>query len=488
MKPTLNKSLVTLMIVSQVLLIAFVIQWLSSQYKSEKAELEKEMTWQFEKSQQEVFDSLLEINLITPMLKRKSGFKISMHDENTDTSHSTGKVKMYVNRNVSHDSIEEMVTIVTDSLGKTETVNIHGEPNDDILTRGVRLIMKETTTNPRHQQEFERRIFSGDDSVMLKTVLEKRFKGNGWAFSARFIDGKSDSISIHQGKGIYLESSMFPEKYGLEVEDFRFYLLNKILPQSLFAIILLLLTGFAFLISYRTLRNQLRLNAMKNEFIDNISHELKTPLSTVKVVVEALRDENIRKDDKTTREYLEMASMEINRLELLTGKVLSTSMIEGGIVKMEKQKIDLSKLINDLIYTLKVRLTNENSSLNFEQDEENYFIDGDILHVQGALLNVIDNSLKYSGRNSKIEITLEKNDRQVTLRVKDNGPGIPLEYLKKIFDKFFRVPSGNLHNVKGHGLGLSYVFMVMKMHGGNINAENNPQGGSIFTLTFPKSA
>ena len=348
------------------------------------------------------------------------------------------------------------------------------------------MIVKQATTNPLRQQEFERKIFSGSDSVMLKTVLAQHFKGNGWAFTAKLSNAKGDSSSIPDRNGIYLESSLFPQKYVLQVSDYRFYLLHKIFPQSLFAIILLLLTGFAFFLSNRTLKNQLRLNEMKNEFIDNISHELKTPLSTVKVVVEALRDENIRKDDKTTREYLEMATMEINRLELLTGKVLSTSMMEGGTIKMEKQKIDLSKLINDLIYSLKVRLTNENSVLTFEPADQNYFMDGDILHVQGALLNLIDNSLKYSGNNTAIIISLDQNENVIILQVKDNGPGIPDEYKKKIFEKFFRIPTGNLHNVKGHGLGLSYVFMVMRMHGGKVHAENDPNGGSIFTLTFPK--
>ena len=227
---------------------------------------------------------------------------------------------------------------------------------------------------------------------------------------------------------------------------------------------------------------------MKNDFIDNISHELKTPLSTVKVVVEALQDEKIRKDEKITKEYLDMASIEINRLELLTGKILSTSMLESGIIKMQKQKIELFKLISDLVYTMKVRVTNDNAQLfikNFDSAE--YVIDGDPVHVQGALLNLLDNSLKYSGKNPKIEITLKKSSAGVQIFINDNGPGIPNEYLGKVFDKFFRVPTGNLHNVKGHGLGLSYVFMVMKMHGGSVSAENVSSYGCIFTLTFPEN-
>ena len=477
------------MIFSQVLLTAFVLQWIISQYNNKKSELQKELTQQFEKSQEEVLDTLLEKNLITPLLKNKNGFKISLHENNIDTFPGNGKLKMFFNKTEKTDSTE-IVTVLTDSINTNKNVTITKETNstNDILLHGVRLIVKEVTGDARHRRELEQRLYSASDTTLLKNLLSQRFKGNGWDFNTKWVSGKQDDSSGHRDKIIYMESSIFPKNYGFEVAGYHFYLLRQILPQAVFAVILLMLTGFAFIISHRSLKKQLRLNTMKNDFIDNISHELKTPLSTVKVVIEALQDENIRKDEKTIKEYLEMASIEISRLELLTGKVLSTSMMESGKIKIQKQKIDLHKLISYLIYAMKVRLTNEHAEVTVDTPEENFYIQGDPLHIQGALLNILDNSLKYSDSPRIIKITLYKNSEGIIVRIKDNGPGIPQEYLKKVFEKFFRVPSGNLHNIKGYGLGLSYVDMVMKMHDGKVFVENDLKTGCVFTLIFPVSS
>ncbi len=484
-----NKSLTALMIISQIVLTVFVVQWLFTQYNNEKSVLQVTLNQQYEKSQQEVLDSILEEKLITPLLKNKNGFKISFQEKIIDSVSENGKLKMFINKTESFDSTR-LVTVLTDTISHQNNKDVSNltDSSNDILLHGVRLIVKEITTTPGYQQEFDHRLYSGSDTTLLKSVLLQRYKGNGWNFNTRWVGKKQFDSSGQHDKIIYMESKIFPKKYGLEITGYRLYLFKKILPQSFFAVILLMLTGLAFLFSYRTLKNQLRLNEMKNDFIDNISHELKTPLSTVKVVVEALQDENIRKDEKTTKEYLQMASIEINRLELLTGKILSSSMMESGIIKMQKQEINLLTLTTDLVYALKVRLTNENAELSIDASAREYFISGDPLHIQGALLNLIDNSLKYSGNHPIIKITLNNTHAGIQLSVMDNGPGIPNEYLGKIFDKFFRLPSGNLHNVKGHGLGLSYVAMVMKMHGGSVVVENNSSGGCIFKLVFSENA
>ena len=322
--------------------------------------------------------------------------------------------------------------------------------------------------------------------MLLKKYFEQQYKERGRNFDAHWINSDT-SVHLNNDKTIYFQSSIFPKTYTLGIENFRLYLFKQIVPQFSFALILLFLTSFAFIIAHNTLKKQMRLNMMKNDFIDNISHELKTPLATVKVVIEALQNENIRSDENKIKEYLHMASLELNRLELLTGKVLSTSMMENGIITFEKQKIDLTKLITDLIFTMKVRLINEGAVIIFDNQPEEFIITGDPIHIQGAMLNILDNSLKYAIPLPVINISIHKFDGTILVNIKDNGPGVPSEYQNKIFEKFFRVTTGNVHNVKGHGLGLSYASMVMKVHGGNISLKNNTEGGCTFSLTFKES-
>ncbi len=481
--PMRNKLLILFMIFCQLLLVEFVIQWLVSQYKNEKTELQKSLALQFEKSQQEVLDTLLEKNLINPLLGDRRGFKISLNEEDT----AGKKVKMFFNKIENNDSTE-LVTVLTDTfISENKPTAGINDTAKDIILHGVKLIVNEVWHSNENNRHFEQKIYSSSDTSLMRKHIEKSLKDNGWNFNVRLINAHDkDSASKKNDKKIfYFESSVFPKTYGLEIENYRMYLLKKIIPQSIFALILLLLTGLAFVLAHLSLKKQVRLNAMKNDFVDNISHELKTPISTVKVVIEALQDEKFRKDDRIMKEYLDMASLEIRRLELLTGKVLNTSMMENGNIVLHKETVDMAKLISELINTLKVRLTNENAIILFEKSGDDHPVSGDPIHLQGALLNIIDNSIKYAAPSPEIKINLSTSTENIVITIRDNGPGIPEEYHERIFDKFFRLPSGNIHNVKGHGLGLSYVAMVMKMHGGTVHVRNNVGPGCTFTLMLP---
>ena len=157
------------MTISQIVLTAFVVQWIISQYKNEKSELQKELTQQFEKSQQEVLDTLIEKNLIAPLLKNKNGFKLSIREEIIDTFSHQGKLKMFINKTESNDTTE-LVTVVTDTIYGNSNSNIsaQGDSSNNVLLHGVRLLVKEVSASPGQRQEFERRLYSGTDSSLLK--------------------------------------------------------------------------------------------------------------------------------------------------------------------------------------------------------------------------------------------------------------------------------------------------------------------------------
>jgi two-component system phosphate regulon sensor histidine kinase PhoR len=215
-----------------------------------------------------------------------------------------------------------------------------------------------------------------------------------------------------------------------------------------------------------------------------MSHELKTPIATVKVALEALNNYNFIEDKKRSREYLGMATTEMDRLELLATRVLNTSLLESGKISLQRESYDLKKLVEEVLLAMQPRIDKQQATVSFHPTGNGFVIPIDRLHMQGVLVNLIDNSLKYGVAPVHIDIKLNEHNGAVQLALSDNGPGIPEEYREKVFEKFFRVPSGNRHDTKGYGLGLSYAAQVMRQHNGSINVNNALQGGCVFTLSF----
>lgn len=231
----------------------------------------------------------------------------------------------------------------------------------------------------------------------------------------------------------------------------------------------------------------MELNIIRNEFVANISHELKTPVATVKVALEALQTFDLKNEPVKADEYIRIAQAEMNRLDMLVQNVLTSSIYDGASNGfMQPERVSLKSIINEVTQSMQIRFQQMNAQLTVDAEGFDFNINADRLHVHGVLINLIDNSLKYVESSPKIAVKLWEENSRVILTVSDNGIGIPDEYISKVFDKFFRVPTQNRHNVKGYGLGLSYAAMVMKQHKGTIGVENLKEGGCRFTLSFPK--
>lgn len=255
----------------------------------------------------------------------------------------------------------------------------------------------------------------------------------------------------------------------------------------LFSIFLIGVTVFSFVLLYRTLINQQRLAAIKNEFMSNITHELKTPIATVGVAIEALRNFGAAQSPEKTKEYLDISASELQRLSLLVDKVLKLSMFENSKVELRKEPIDLLELVNEVTNIMKLQFEKNNAAVTTKTTGDNFIIEADRLHITSVIYNLLDNALKYSKENPVIEIRLSALPNDIVeLKVSDNGIGIPKEYRWKVFDKFFRVPSGNTHNVKGYGLGLSYVSEIIKRHMGLIEVESGLSKGAAFIIKIPR--
>lgn len=276
-----------------------------------------------------------------------------------------------------------------------------------------------------------------------------------------------------------------PHWYQAEFANPASFLLRKITPQILFSVFLIAFTTAAFIFLYRNLASQRRLTEMKNDFISNITHELKTPIATVSVAVEALRNFGGIQSPERTKEYLDISASELQRLGLLVDKVLKLSLFENRELDLKKEPVDLKELLQEVLNTMKLQFEKCHATIHLEIQGHYFLINADRLHITSVIYNLLDNALKYSKEKPDITVQLKHDTDFVVLAVADKGIGIPAGFTGKIFDKFFRVPTGDHHNIKGYGLGLSYVSHVVNRHGGSIGVESEPGKGSTFTVKLP---
>ena len=177
----------------------------------------------------------------------------------------------------------------------------------------------------------------------------------------------------------------------------------------------------------------------------------------------------------------------MGRLKILVDKVLKMSIFEKGASKIYIEKINFNKLIDEVLNSMKIQFEKENTLVNKEVKGEDFTIEADKIHLTNVIYNLLDNAIKYSETDPQIDIKLEESNGHVDLYLKDNGIGIPKADQSKVFQRFYRVPTGDTHNVKGHGLGLSYVSSIIEQHGGKINLESDLEKGSIFHIRLNKS-
>jgi two-component system phosphate regulon sensor histidine kinase PhoR len=278
-----------------------------------------------------------------------------------------------------------------------------------------------------------------------------------------------------------------PVTYRLQLGNTFPFLLYKIAWPILFSIFLIGITILTFILLYRGLRKQQRLSVMKNEFISNISHELKTPIATVGVAIEALRSFGASDSPEKTREYLDISASELQRLGLLVDKVLKLSMFENQKVQLKKETFDVRDLVNEVLNIMKLQFEKYRAKITLITEGNDFRIEADRLHIISVIYNLFDNALKYGGEAPAIEVLLTELPRDIIeLKIRDNGIGIPKEYRRKIFDKFFRVPMDDRHDIKGYGLGLSYVSEIVRRHMGFIEVVSELGKGTTFIIKIPR--
>lgn len=263
------------------------------------------------------------------------------------------------------------------------------------------------------------------------------------------------------------------------------FLLTELWGMLLISIILIIVIVSSFIYTITTIFRQKKLSEIKNDFINNMTHEFRTPISTISLACEALGDKDMRGSEEMLQSYLSMIREENKRLAGMAEKILQTAVIDKGQLKMNREIVDLHTIITDVIKNIRIQVEIKDGEIRRRLKADNARIEGDRVHLTNLVYNLLDNANKYSPRKPQIKVTTENSGNGIMLTIEDNGIGISKQEQKKIFDKLYRVPTGNIHEVRGFGLGLSYVKAIVEEHHGKISLESEANRGSKFRVYLP---
>lgn len=250
---------------------------------------------------------------------------------------------------------------------------------------------------------------------------------------------------------------------------------------AIFLGIILFISGFTIFFS----RKQKKNSDVRNDFINNMTHEFKTPIATISLACEAIADESIIEDPDARKAYVAIINDENERLKSMVSNILQLAQLKKGQLKMNIEKINVHQIIKSVVNSVALQVSTKNGVLITKFNAQNPYIFADKTHIENCIINLVENAIKYSKENLEIEITTRNERKMFILSIKDNGIGISKKNLKKIFNEFYRVTKGNIHDNKGFGMGLDYVKKVILLHGGSIQVKSELNKGTIFTVYLP---
>ncbi len=255
-----------------------------------------------------------------------------------------------------------------------------------------------------------------------------------------------------------------------------------IIPTIILTGLLIAIFAYTIMVIFR----QKKLSIIKNDFINNMTHELKTPISTISLASQMLQDGSISNTPSTIEHISKVINQESKRLSFQVEKVLQMAVFNEGRLKLKLREFDVNKMIETVASNFELRVKSKNGTLITEIKAENAIVKGDEVHITNVIFNLLDNAMKYSKDNPEIRIITENRKDRIMVAIQDNGIGIAKEHHSQIFERFYRVPTGNVHDVKGFGLGLSYVKKIVDLHNGEIKVESVINKGTKFKIYFPQ--
>jgi two-component system phosphate regulon sensor histidine kinase PhoR len=342
------------------------------------------------------------------------------------------------------------------------------------------------------------RIKKEDLDELIKESLEKEGIEGGFEYAIYNTD-KNEIEQDYESEGFdsnkeVINKALFPKdkaqagKYvlALQLNDSDAYVWESIHPMIWSSVLFTMLILLAFSYSLFFIFKQKKISRIKNDFINNMTHELKTPLASISLAASSIKHPEVVNDEKQVRDFADIIETERVRMNSHIEKVLDIAALENDDLTLNFERIDLKDSIEKAISNLKLPLEQAEGEIHFESKLDQVFISADGFHLNNALTNIIENSIKY--RNEKLNIQVELSDglEFYKISIKDNGIGMTKKSVKLAFDKFYREESGNIHNRKGFGLGLSYVKSIVEAHRGTVSLKSEINKGTEVVITIPK--
>lgn len=369
-----------------------------------------------------------------------------------------------------HVSLQE----VADELAKINAVMLHTNPVEQ-LSANYFLVNTNSMVEPGILEHYLKASFLRHDLITDFEVGIYDCASNqmfyGMALSTRN-DKKTPTQTanwLKSNKYPYYFGVRFPNQSGTVISDLKGWI-----GSSLLVLLAVCFFGYALFVILR----QKQLSEIQRDFINNMTHELQTPIATIRIAADVLATPAIGTHPERLKKYAQIVKEEALRLQNQVETVLSMAKAEKNKLPLNIEWVDVHEIISS-------NTTKYGSDLTLHLNASEPYIHADRLHLTNAITNLIDNAFKYTPTNPVIHLETSTKNKSLIVTVSDNGIGIAPEHQRKIFNKFYRVPTGNVHNVKGFGIGLSYVQQIVKAHGWKIQLESEPEKGSTFRLIIP---
>jgi two-component system phosphate regulon sensor histidine kinase PhoR len=339
------------------------------------------------------------------------------------------------------------------------------------------------------------------DTTRLKELLDNRLTKVGidleyaWGITADtgesfwLVSSKqhTDDLTRSQFRAQLFPHDLFPTRASLalffpEAGSFLWWQSGPLLAATLLFVLIIV---FCFTYAIRALIVQRRHAALMVDFVNNMTHEFKTPISTVALACEAIQRTDIIGDTDRVRSFSEMIQSENRRMRRQTEKILQMAALEESDYELKLEDVDVHSVITEALSAISLMVDKLQGQIESHMDATRHNIKADRVHVAAMINNLLDNALKYSPHHPHIIVRTRSTSDGLHVIVEDRGVGISADHVRRVFDKFYRVPSGNIHDVKGFGLGLSYVALMMKAHGGSVKLDSGPSRGTTVELWFP---
>ena len=485
------KWILYLIVITIITTIAIQFYWNFKNYEENKQRVTNEIQLSLDNAVEEYYSSLAKSNFFSILKNDDEQTLNSANNQPSNTPLSRLKNRVKAHKNIKSKLSISSIEFSSDENFSQENMDslmlssskITSHFNNKKATDSVKLV---TTLKPILISFLEQNL----DYNKIDSLIEQQLSKKGIALKTSFHHIKNDTL-FKQTKDVALVDKQFSvtskSTYLKDSEAFELYYSNpnfEALKRGFGGIFLSLLLSLLIIscLFYllKIIQQQKELAAIKNDLISNITHEFKTPIATVSTVIEAIENFNVIDDKQKTQKYLTMSAVQLKKLHQMVEKLLETATLDSEQLMLKKETVDVAAMTEKLVN--KYQLLSKNKTLIFSSNLQPIYLNIDVFHFENVISNLIDNAIKYGG--STIEIHINSILKSVEISIADNGDGIEKNQQEKIFDKFYRVPKGNTHDVKGFGIGLYYCKKIVEKHRGIlVLSSNNNQ--TIFKITLP---